>query len=121
MLNRSAVVVRPKQPFLEWLHRADPTSGSITLNELEQDPTIYLIPECDTEGDVRRVLRKLCREIFVEQLAAWWTDEKSWPQDRGFAVFCRWFEWQHHSMLIDLCDESLSDEAGLTSPCELDC
>jgi hypothetical protein len=34
MLNRSAVVVKPKQPFLEWLHRADPTSSSITLNEL---------------------------------------------------------------------------------------
>jgi len=69
MLNRSAVVVRPKQPFFEWLHRADPTSGSITLNELEQDPTIYLIPECDAEDDVQKALRKLCGEIFVEQLA----------------------------------------------------
>lgn len=105
MLNRSAVVVKPRQPFLEWLHTSDPTSGNITLDELEQDPTIYLIPECDRKGDIQKVLRKLCGEIFVEQLAAWWTDEKSWPKDRGFAVFCRWFEWQHHSLLIDLCDE----------------
>jgi hypothetical protein len=42
MLNRSAVVVKPKQPFLDWLRTADPTSGGITLGELEQDPTIYL-------------------------------------------------------------------------------
>jgi hypothetical protein len=111
MLNRSAVVVKPRQPFLDWLHAADPTSRTITLDELEQDPTIYLIPECDTEREVRKALRKLCGEIFVEQLAAWWTEEGTWPQDRSFAVFLRWFEWQHHSMLIDLCNESLSDEA----------
>jgi hypothetical protein len=24
-----------------------------------------------------------------------------------FDVFCRWFDYQHHSMLIDLCDEPL--------------
>jgi len=25
----------------------------------------------------------------------------------SFDVFCRWFDYQHHSMLIDLCDEPL--------------
>jgi len=30
-LNRSAIVVKPKQPFLDWLHAADPTSHGITL------------------------------------------------------------------------------------------
>jgi hypothetical protein len=25
-LNRSAIVVRPKQPFLDWLHAVDPSS-----------------------------------------------------------------------------------------------
>jgi len=47
-LNRSAIVVKPKQPFLEWLHAADPTSHDLTLLDLIQEPTIYLIPECDT-------------------------------------------------------------------------
>jgi hypothetical protein len=110
MLNRSAVVVKPRQPFLDWLHKVDPTSRSITLGELEQDPTIYLIPECETAGDVRKALRKLCSEIFVERLAAWWTDEETWPPDRSFAAFCRWFAWQHHSMLIDLSNKPLIDD-----------
>jgi hypothetical protein len=48
MLNRSAIVVKPRQPFLDWLHSADPT--------------------------------------------------------------CRWFDFQNHSMLVDLCDEPLIDE-----------
>ena len=45
MLNRSAIVVKPRQPFLDWLHAADPTSRDITLLEAAADPTIYLIPE----------------------------------------------------------------------------
>jgi hypothetical protein len=110
MLNRSCIVVKPRRPFLDWLHTADPTSRDITLREVVEDPTIYLIPECDSEEDIHEVLRELCEEIFVEQLAGWLTDEATWPQDRSFDVFCRWFGWQHHSMLIDLCDEPLKDE-----------
>ena len=110
MLNRSAIVVKPKQPFLDWLQTADPTSHRLILGDLSREPTIYLIPECDTEADVQQVLSELCEEIFVEQLAGWYRDEETWPRDRSFEVFCRWFEFRHHSMLVDLSDESLIDE-----------
>lgn len=106
-LNRSAIIVRPKQPFLDWLHTADPTSGSVTRRELVLEPTVYLIPECDTDAELDTALRVLCEEIFVDQLAGWYTDETTWPKDRNFETFCRWFEFQHHSMLVDLCDEPL--------------
>ena len=111
MLNRSAIVVKPRQPFLDWLHTADPTSRRLTLGDLVREPTIYLIPECDTEEDVHQVLCELCEEIFVEQLAGWFRDEGGWPQDRSFEVFCLWFDFQHHSMLVDLDDELLIDES----------
>lgn len=84
MLNRSAIVVKPTQPFLNWLHAADPTSRDITLSEVVGEPTIYLIPEYDSEEDVHVFLRELCAEIFVEQLAGWLTDEETWPQDPQF-------------------------------------
>lgn len=109
-LNRSAIVVKPKQPFLDWLHAADPTSLELTVLDLVREPTIYLIPECDTNEDVADVLRGLCEEIFEEQLAGWYTDTSTWPPDRGFEVFCRWFDYQHHSMLVDLCNEPLVHE-----------
>src|SRR5438132_254234 len=48
-VNRSAVVVIPKQPFLDWLRRVDPTGGKLTLADLRRDPSIYLLPECDLE------------------------------------------------------------------------
>ena len=106
-LNRSGVMVRPKQPFLEWLNAADPTSLELTLLDLVQEPTIYLIPECDTSEEVAAVLRIFCGEIFEEQLAGWYSDTSTWPANRSFEVFCQWFDFQHHSMLVDLCDEPL--------------
>ena len=72
-LNRSGIVVKPKQPFLDWLHTADPTSVELTLFNLTREPTIYLIPECDTDEGVAEVLRDLCEEIFEEQLATRYT------------------------------------------------
>ena len=77
--------------------------SSLTFRELEQEPTIYLIPECDTNQDRLR-----------QQLAGWFTDATSWPQDRSLGIFCRWFEFQHHSMMVDLCDAPLIDKLVLT-------
>ena len=106
-LNRSGVIVRPKQPFLDWLHTADPTSHELTLLDLVQDPTIYLIPECDASEELAAVLSVFCKEIFEEQLSGWYLDTSTWPANRSFDVFCQWFDFQHHSILVDLCDEPL--------------
>jgi hypothetical protein len=62
-LNRSAIVVKTKQPFLDWLHTADPTSRRLTLGDLLRATRIYLIPECDTEEDVGEVLQELSEDF----------------------------------------------------------
>ena len=102
LLNRSALVVKPTQPFLDWLHAADPTSHNITLSDVTREPTIYLIPECDSDEDVIDALCELYDEIFTEKLEGWYQDEAVWPQGRTFKMFCQWFDFQHHSMLVDL-------------------
>lgn len=109
-VNRSAVAVKPKQRFLDWLHAIDPTSGDVTLLEVGQDPTIYLIPQCDTNEELENVLRGRCEAIFEEQLDSWYRETSAWPQDRSYDVFCQWFEYTHFSLLIDLEDEPLLRE-----------
>lgn len=47
-VNRSAIVVTPKQPFLDWLQSVDSTSSELASADLGLEPTIYLIPECET-------------------------------------------------------------------------
>ena len=39
VINRSAVIVMPAEPFLKWLHRLDSTSTELTLAELRREPT----------------------------------------------------------------------------------
>jgi hypothetical protein len=48
-----------------------------------------------------------------QQLAGWFNDTTTWPSDRSFDVFRHWFDYQHHSMLIDLCDEPLIHRAQM--------
>ena len=64
IINRSAVVVTPAQPFLEWLHRVDASSADLTLDELRVDPSIYLLPEWERDEDALDQLAKVSAEIL---------------------------------------------------------
>lgn len=110
VLNRSAIVVRPKQPFLDWLHVVDPTSAALTLTNLTREPTIYLVDECDDSDDERACLQAVHAAIFDDKLDGWWRDRATWPTPRSLAVFRNWFDCQFHSTLIDLADEPFIEE-----------
>jgi hypothetical protein len=109
-INRTAFIVTPGQPFLDWLHRVDRSSDELTLEDLQEDPTIYLLAECETEEDARAYLEKKCGEIFEEQLDGWYRAPSTWPKQRDMDAFERWFEWSSHSMVVDLCDAPLLRE-----------
>ena len=92
---------------MDWLHRVDPTSGNLTLADLGDDPSIYLLPERDFEPDLEECLKEVCEEIFAEQLNGWYRAEELWPGDRGFGIFQLWFDWRFHSVLVDVAKEPL--------------
>ena len=109
-LNRSAIVLRPKPSFLEWLHAADQQSVGLTLVDLGREPTIYLVAACGDAEDEEACLQALVSTIFEDQLDGWWRDRAVWPTPRSPAVFRRWFDYQFHSMLVDLSDAPLIEE-----------
>jgi hypothetical protein len=104
-MNRSAVVVTPAQPFLDWLHRVDASSADLTLEDLRVDPSIYLLPEWESDEDALDKLAKVSAEIFTEQLHSWHRVESVWPQDRDVDTFLRWFDCSFYSMVLDVCEE----------------
>jgi hypothetical protein len=106
-ISRSAVIVTPAKPFLDWLHRVDSTSAELSLEDLKRDVTIYLVPGYDTEEEAHRFLKKYCGEIFEEQLDGWFRVTSAWPLDWSFATFVRWFEYSFHSVIVELCDAPL--------------
>lgn len=106
-INRAAIVIRPKQPFLDWLHYVDPRAMSLTLERLRSDTPVYLAPEFDTNEEVLAWLEGEYENIFEDQLAGWYNRPPEWPQERTFAMFQQWFEISIHSELIDLSIEPL--------------
>ena len=110
VFNRSAAIVIAKQPFLDWLHSVDPTSQHLTLDDLNEDQSIYLLPESESDEQSGKNLRKFCQEIFREQLEAWWRDQSDWPSDLSFGEFSRWFDYEFHSMVFDVEERTLERE-----------
>ena len=106
-VKRSAIVVTPKQPFLDWLQAVDPTSSELKLADLGVEPTIYLIPECEVPEDVVECLRDVFDEIFQHELDGWYRVREAWPTDRSYETFCCWFDYRFHSVLLDLGQRSL--------------
>jgi hypothetical protein len=80
------------------------------LKDLRLEPTIYMLPEYATEGEAREYLRECCGIIFEDQLNGWYRLASAWPTDRSFENFNRWFEYDFHSMLVDLCENRLKHE-----------
>ena len=106
-INRSLMILRPKQPFLDWARWLDDESKDLTLDSLNEDSTAYLIPEIWQDSDQEKFLQTYYDILFEEQLEGWWTDEVSWPQQRDLKLFLEWFEVEFHSLVFDLCDEPI--------------
>jgi hypothetical protein len=112
MINRSAIVVKPAQPFLDWLHRVDSTSAHLTLEDLRLEPTIYLLAESDSKEEALEHQREVSNRIFEEQLNGWYRIPSVWPTERSLAALQRWFECSFHSIMVDLCDDPLEHDFG---------
>src|SRR5215469_4881723 len=83
LVNRSALMVMPAEPFLDWLHRVDPTSAHLTLDDLRREPTIDLLPEWDIYEEALENLADVSNEIFEEQLDGWYRVPSLWTKGPG--------------------------------------
>lgn len=107
MLNRSAVIVRPAQPFMDWAAGLD---ESEVLPDPAGEQTVYLVPELEDDDQGMRVLRRMWPVIFEAELEGWHTVEADWPQNRTFGMFRKWFTVEWHSVIEDLGDRPLVDD-----------
>jgi hypothetical protein len=108
MINRSAIAVRPKQPFLDWLKSVEKSNESLSLAGL--DRTIYLVPEYDEPDDAEKILLVAYEGIFNQELFSWYTKSALWPQDRSLEVFKEWFDYEHFELVEDLVAGPVGDD-----------
>lgn len=116
-LNRGMVMLRYKQPFLDWANAADPNPPlHLTLANLEDDGEAFLIQNyesgdpVDGAEDAVKWVEKRWRMFFEHILSDWLTDESLWPQKRTLKMFREWFAVEYRSMVWDMADEPLAVE-----------
>ena len=107
MINRVAAVIRPKAPFLAWMHSIpDLEMDDFTLDELRSDEqTVFLLPECYSLDESHAYVDKIYKTIFETELGNWWTDPVDWPQNMTLKMFHEWFDVELHSMGLDTTGE----------------
>ncbi len=110
ILNRSAVVLRPKRPYLEWT-KLDDAEGLAegVFETLSEEPTVYLVPDWEDPEEEREVLKEFWPALFEAMLNGWVTDEGLWPKGQTLEMFHEWFEVQTYAAVEDLyLDEAIN-------------
>ena len=114
MLNRSAIILRYKEPAISYINDADPVKGSsvVTIAETYQDRTIYLIPDEDAEDQdaLDRWVHKNYKRLFEMELSDWYTDPSLFPKNLTLDLFHEWFEVEWHSVVMDTVGGEIYDD-----------
>ncbi|OOP56822.1 MAG: hypothetical protein AYP45_07410 [Candidatus Brocadia carolinensis] len=97
-VKRTALVLKPKQPFHDWLLRVE--AGEDFLDGLKEGD-VYLLPDYDEISQMQNWLKRNYDAIFTDQLNNWYTDETLWPQNRTMKMFAEWFEYSLFTMVLD--------------------
>ena len=101
-LNRSAIVVKYKTPFLEWVTSNQKGSIKFSLNKINNDNIVYLIEEYDDLCHLEEIIKLHYKSIFKDVLKGWCKDKSKWPRKMSLKLFNEWFEIIDHSRLKDL-------------------
>ena len=102
-INRNAIILKPLQPFLDWL--ADLYPGE--MHDVSEMTTYLVSVEI---GDVEAWLKKKFDKLFMQELEGWHTNKKEWPQKRTYTMFKQWFQVEVSSMVYDLEKEPVFKE-----------
>lgn len=105
MLNRSAISVKLKQDFVNWINALEPESNEgidLSLEEVNQESTTYLIPELDETQDWQDFVEEHFQQIFANELRSWEENAHFWPDIQDLQVFQRWLAVEPSVMVFDL-------------------
>lgn len=110
MVNRAALLIRLKQPFVHWINTADPADARdpISLEEVNEDSTIYLIKE-DEPDHLDQWLQLNHRQLLESELEDWHRNKELWPEI-SLEMFFEWCEVECHTVIVDTVGGIIEDD-----------
>lgn len=105
-VNRSVIVVRMKQPYVDWANKL-PDRNELevkypqTVELMNEDAEAYLVPEIFDQDEWDAYLETRWPILFDELLMGWTSDATLWPKRRSLKLLKEWFDITIHSLVKD--------------------
>jgi hypothetical protein len=118
IINRSAIVVIPPEPFLKWVNSLDSglprdDAPPLTLAHIQRENNIYLLPTFERAKDIEQAVVDYIKEnfdyIFLNELEGWDLDGDTYPS-LDYETFTKWFKVTFHAMIYDIMDKPIKRE-----------
>lgn len=103
-VKRTALVIKPKKPFFDWVFNLD---NETKEEDIYEENDVYLLPNFDFAKEMEKWLEKNYDDIFRDQMNNWWTGEDLWVPNRTFKMFKEWFDYELHTMIWDTLEDPI--------------
>ncbi len=113
MINRTIVVLKPKQGFLDWMASLPDMEPALipSLNDARNDECFtFLVPEYDTVEQAQEYVLKQSKFIIKFVCDSWDRREDLWPKNKNRTLLKQWFDLEIHSEIFDLAPGTIEVE-----------
>jgi hypothetical protein len=111
MINRNALLIRARQPYLDWINSTALAAPPIVeLKEVGE--TLYLVPASENDAEEAKVLKQVFHDIFCRELEGWCRDATRWPRSLTLPLFREWFEIQSIEVVEDVGGGPIENDEG---------
>lgn len=104
-VNRLLAVLKPKQPYADWINSLPGNSPQMTIEELNEDLTSYLIPVYDTNEEARSFIHNISKRILEVECGSWDASGDYWPKNLNKKLLKEFFD-------IEICSEVIDTMSG---------
>ena len=109
-INRSTVVIKLKQPFVDWLNSIPGESSDNKLENMPTEVTTFNVPVFSSPKELKAYIQKRYSLLFEFELYGWYTAEELWPKKRTWEMFQEWFSIEVNSEIFDLVNRDIEKE-----------
>lgn len=107
-INRSVLIVRPRQPLYDWLKTLAPEAPE--LEELppdHDDADVFLIPDFLLSEQAEEWLKENVSYFSSMLFSQWWEEEEQWPSNRDWKTFNKYFSYNIQTQVRDVIDDDI--------------
>ncbi|GAB6098119.1 hypothetical protein JCM14469_43750 [Desulfatiferula olefinivorans] len=111
IINRTALLFQPKQPFIDWLNQHETSEYVYKLNERRNDGSLFLIEEVKNIDEIKTLIEDKFEYFFKFELDKYPFGRESWPNTNNFETFVNWIDFTYHTIVEDMCDAPIKWES----------